>query len=270
MERRQFGHAALKVPTVGLGTWRTFDVRGAVAEANCHRVVDSALAWGANLFDTSPMYGEAERVLADALRGRRDQAFVATKVWSTSRAGGRRQIEQALRWYGGYVDIYQIHNLVAWREFLPILEELKAAGQVGVIGATHYSHRAFPELLTVMRTGRIEQVQIPLNVADRAVEQDVLPMAAELGLGVLVMEPFGSGSLTRRAPSPGQLEPLRAYGVTTWAQALLKWILSDPRVHCVIPATRRPERMRENAAAGEPPWLDEEARTYVGKLAASL
>ena len=81
------------------------------------------------------------------------------------------------------------------------------------------------------------------------------------------MRPFGEGALLRRAPSPARLAPLAPYGVTTWAQALLKWILSDPRVHCAIPATSRAERMTENAAAGSPPWFDDETRDYVRRLA---
>ena len=121
-----------------------------------------------------------------------------------------------------------------------------------------------------MRDPRVRQVQLPYNALDRAAERTLLPLAAELGLGVLVMRPLGEGALVRRAPSAPELAPLAPYGVTTWAQALLKWILSDPRVHCVIPATSRPEHMRENAAAGEPPWLDTEARAYVSRLAGRL
>jgi aryl-alcohol dehydrogenase-like predicted oxidoreductase len=267
METRQLGGTALRVPVVGMGTWRTFDVRGAAAEARCREIVDVALASGANLFDSSPMYGEAEGVLAAALDGRRDAATVATKVWHPSAPLGRGQIERALAWFGRYVDIYQIHNLVGWRQYLPLLEELRDAGTIGVIGATHYSHAAFPELMQVMQTGRIQQVQVPYNAIDRLVEREVLPLAAELGLGVIVMRPFGEGALTRRPPDRARLEPLHPFGVATWGQALLKWILSDARVHSAIPATSRPERMRENAAAGDPPWLDPEAREYVCALA---
>ena len=267
MEMRQLGRTPLRVSVVGMGTWRTFDVHGAAAERRCRQIVDVALDAGATLFDSSPMYGEAERVLATALDGRRDSATVATKVWHPTMPQGRRQIERALAWYGGHVDIYQIHNLVGWRQYLPLLEELQAAGRIGVIGATHYSHAAFPELLGVMETGRVQQVQIPYNAVDRLVEREVLPLAAELGLGVIVMRPFGEGALTRRPPDPAALEPLGRIGVATWGQALLKWILSDERVHTAIPATSRPERMGENAAAGDPPWLDAEAREYVRRLA---
>jgi aryl-alcohol dehydrogenase-like predicted oxidoreductase len=267
MEIRPLGRTGLDVPVVGMGTWQTLDVRGASAEAGARLIVDAALEKGARLFDTSPMYGRAEAVLGRALEGRHSAAVVATKVWTPSPLDGRRQIGEAMDRFGGVVDLYQIHNLVAWPDHLPVLEELRDRGKVRVIGATHYSHGAFGELLRVMRTGRIGQIQIPYNAADRVVEREILPAAEELGLGVLVMRPFGEGALVARSPSPEALRPLERFGVKTWPQALLKWILSDPRVHCAIPATSRPERMRENAAAGDPPWLDAGARQLVEELA---
>ncbi|HST58027.1 MAG TPA: aldo/keto reductase [Longimicrobium sp.] len=268
MEERAFGGSGLTVPAVGMGTWQTLDVRGERDEAARAEVVRAAVDAGTTLFDTSPMYGAAQQVLARALDGMRDRVLVADKVWTPSAAEGREQLRRALAWYGGRVDVYQVHNLVAWREHLPVLEELRARGAVTAVGATHYQHAAFGELMEVMRTGRIQMVQVPYNAADRVVEQRVLPLAEELGLGVMVMQPLGSGALARRSPPARDMEPLAAFGVTTWAQALLKWILSDPRVHCVIPATSRRERAIENAAAGDPPWFDEETREYVARLAA--
>ncbi len=267
MEYRSLGQTGLRVPVVGMGTWRTFDVRGAAEEANARAIVDAALEAGANFFDSSPMYGEAERVLGAALEQRRDQALVATKVWAGTAEEGRVQVERALGFFGGRVDLYQLHNLLAWREQLPILEQLRDAGRVRAIGATHYNSAAFDDLCAVMRTGRIAAIQIPYNPLQREVERTVLPLAAELGLGVVVMRPFAEGGLMRRPPDSAALEPLRPFGVTTWAQALLKWVLSDPRCHVAIPATSRPGRMSENAAAGEPPWFGAEQRTLVAHLA---
>ena len=161
------------------------------------------------------------------------------------------------------MDVYQVHNLVRTRHRLALLRRLRAEGKVRVIGATHYQHSAFPDLLALMRSREIDQIQIPYNARDRLAERELLPAAADLGIGVIVMRPLGEGALVRRAPSPELLAPLAPFGVETWAQALLKFILSDPRVSCVIPATSRPERMAENARAGSPPWFGVEEREYV-------
>ena len=233
----------VEVPCVGMGTWQTFS-------GDRTELVAAALDAGVTLFDSSPMYGEAEQRLGDALRDRRDEAFVATKIWTRSAEEGRRQAEYALGLYG-IVDLYQVHNLVAWREQLALLEELRDAGKVKLIGATHYSPSAFGELEEVMRSGRIDAIQVPYNPREREVEKRILPLAEELGLGVLVMRPFAEGGLTGRVP----------------VDQLLKWVLSDPRCTCAIPATSSQAHLLENARAGEPPWLDPEHRDYVARLA---
>ena len=268
MEYRSLGRrSGLRVPVVGMGTWQTFDVRGHAAEANARAVVDAALAAGASFFDSSPMYGAAERVLGQALEGRREAALVATKVWTPSAEEGRAQAQRALAYFGGRIDLYQVHNLVNWGEQLAQLERLRDEGRVRALGATHYSPSAFGELARVMRSGRISTIQIPYNPLEREVEREILPLAEDLGLGVVVMRPFGEGSLLRRAPSTVQLAPLSLFGVRSWTQALLKWILSDARCSVAIPATSHPERMTENAAAGEPPWFGAEERALVARLA---
>jgi aryl-alcohol dehydrogenase-like predicted oxidoreductase len=254
------------VPAVGMGTWRTFDVRGRDAEARCRAVLDAAYAAGATLFDTSPMYGTAERVLAEAMGARRADALVADKLWTTDDAEAKRQVADALRWYGGRVDIYQVHNLVRLDERLVQLRRMREEGAVRVVGATHYQHAAFPALLSLVTSRAVDQIQIPYNARDRLAERELLPAAADHGVGVIVMRPLGEGALARHAPSAQALAPLAPYGVRTWAQALLKFILSDPRVSCVIPATSSPERMIENAEAGSEPWFGEEEREYVAGL----
>jgi aryl-alcohol dehydrogenase-like predicted oxidoreductase len=267
MERRALGAAGPRVPVVGMGTWQTLDVRGADAEARAGAVVRAALDAGVTVMDSSPMYGESERVLAEALGDRRDDAFVATKVWTPDPREGEAQVERALRSYRGRVELYQVHNLVAWREQLALLERRRDAGEIGTLGATHYSPRAFDELAAVMRSGRIGAIQIPYNPHERDVERTILPLAEELGLGVVVMRPLGGGALGRRAPDLRELAPLREFGVRTWGQALLKWVLSDPRCTVAIPATSRPERLAENAAAGAPPWFGPDERARIERLA---
>lgn len=265
MEERSLGLGRFGVPVVGLGTWRRLE---AAAAAGRHReLVDTAVSVGIRLLDTSPMYGEAERLLAEALTGARERVVVADKVWTPFPEEGKAQVARAVDWYGGRVDLMQIHNLVAWREHLPMLEAERDQGRIGLIGATHYSAAAFAELADLMATGRIDAVQVPYNPAQREVESAILPLAEELGLGVLLMRPFGEGRLVRRPPAEAELAQLRPFGVTTWGQALLKWGLSDPRVHVSLAATAHPERLAENAAAGSPPWFGPEERDYVLRLA---
>ncbi len=267
MEHRVLGQTGLEVPVIGMGTWRTFDIRGETAKRNSRAIVDTALNEGANFFDSSPMYGESEHVLGEALQGRRKSALVATKVWATTRSEGQAQVKRALQYFGGYVDLYQIHNLVNWLEHLAMLEQLRESGQVRAIGATHYSSASFGELRRVMQTGRITAIQIPYNPIQREVEREILPLAADLGLGVVVMRPFAEGALMRRVPSEAELEPLKPFGVTTWSQVLLKWILSDARCHVAIPATTRPQHLLANVQAGTAPWFGPEERELVVRLA---
>ncbi|MBA3384459.1 MAG: aldo/keto reductase [Actinobacteria bacterium] len=258
MEERRLG------PVVGLGTWNTF--KGDLETARA--VVEASVESGVRLFDTSPMYGQAERTLAAALGPRRGESIIATKIWTPDSAEARRQYADQLGWFGGRVELEQVHNLVAWKEYLSWLEAERDEGRIGRVGVTHYASSAFPELARALRTRRFDAVQVPYNPQERECERELLPLAAELGIPVLVMMPLGSGRLVARSRDSAALEPLRPFGVETWAQALLKWALSDERVDAVIPATKRPERVRENAVAGSPPWFGPDERRYVERLAA--
>jgi aryl-alcohol dehydrogenase-like predicted oxidoreductase len=152
---------------------------------------------------------------------------------------------------GGRVDLEQVHNLVGWRDQLAWLEEERAAGRIGSLGATHYAASAFDELEEVMRTGRIDAIQVPYNPVERDAERRILPLAAELDLGVIAMRPLGGGSLARRFD----------------ASELLKWTLADERVHVAIPATSSVVHARTNTAAGAPPWPSPEQRQALVSLA---
>ncbi len=263
LESRAFGTTGLEVPAVGLGTWSTFDVPR-TEEADARLVVQAALDAGTRVMDSSPMYGRAEGVLGRALGDRRDDAIVATKIWSSSVEEGRAQFAAQLGFYGGRIDLLQVHNLVAWREHLTWMEAERDAGRIGMIGATHWNPSAFGELAEVMQTGRIVAIQIPWNPLEREAEQRILPLAEDLGLGVLAMRPYGEGDLLRHTPATEDLEPL---GVASWAEALLRWCLSDPRVHVPIPATRSPDHAAENAAAGDGRVFDADERAMVERLA---
>ena len=216
-----------------MGTWQTFDV-GSEGEARAREVVDVVWEAGTRVFDSSPMYGRAQQVLARALGERRSEAIVATKIWTPSAEEARAQFDEQIGLYGR-VEIEQIHNLVGWREHLPWLEQQRDAGRIDLIGATHYSPSAFDELEDVMRTGRIDAIQIPYNPEERDAETRILPLAAELNLGVIAMRPLGAGALVRRYE----------------ARELLKWTLLDDRVHVAIPATSNPTHAKANAQALE-------------------
>ena len=253
MEERRLG------PVVGLGTWNTFDRDAGLAR----EVVTAALEAGCRVFDSSPMYGGAEHSLSVALEGRREEAVVATKIWTRSLDAGRAQYAQQLAWYGR-VEIEQIHNLVSWRDHVGWLSREHEEGRIGRLGVTHYSPSAFDELAAALRTGRFTIVQLPFNPRERECERELLPLAAELGVAVIAMRPLGAGGLALRSPPH---EVLTELGVETWAQALLKWALSDDRVDIVIPGSRNPDRVRSNAEAGTPPWFDSDQRALVERFA---
>jgi len=256
MEERRLG------PVVGLGTWRTF---GGDENLACD-VVGAAIDAGCRVVDTSPMYGAAEPSLSAALEGRRQEATIATKIWASAVTEGREQLRRQLEWFG-HIELEQVHNLLAWEQHLEWLEEERDAGLIDRLGVTHYDPSAFGELARALRTGRFDAVQLPYNPAERECERELLPLAAELGMAVVAMRPLGAGRLVARDPGPERLAPLREFGIETWAQALLKWALSDERVDVVIPATTKPDRARENAVAGSPPWLGSDERRYVERLA---
>jgi diketogulonate reductase-like aldo/keto reductase len=259
VEERRLG------PVVGLGTWSTFGGDRGLARD----VVGAALDAGVRVFDSSPMYGGAEASLGEALRDLRESATVATKIWASSAEEGQRQYEAQRRFFGR-VELEQVHNLVAWDAHLSWLEAEREEGRIDRLGVTQYASGAFGELERALATGRFDAVQVPLNPLEREAERRILPLAAERELAVVVMEPFGgSGApLLRRSPPPEALEPLRELGIETWAQALLAWVLADPRVDVVIPATSRPERAAENARAGELPALEPDARGLIERMAA--
>jgi diketogulonate reductase-like aldo/keto reductase len=257
VEERRLG------PVIGLGTWNTFD-----SDADAARpVVAGALEAGTRVFDSSPMYHGAERSLGVALEGRRGDAIVATKIWADSLEEGRRQFADQLDWYGGRIEVEQVHNLVLWREHLEWIERERDEGRIGKVGVTHYSPSAFDGLAEALRTKRFEVVQLPYNPWERECERMLLPLAAELGVAVIAMRPVGGSGQDgrrRRELTDGERDAL---GVDTWTQALLKWALADERVDLVIPATRSAEHARENAAAGEGPPFDPEQRALVERLA---
>jgi aryl-alcohol dehydrogenase-like predicted oxidoreductase len=262
MITRRLGRTGLELPVVGIGSWQTFDVEPA-QQGRVDGVLRAAIDAGTTLIDTSPMYGRSEERIADALTSLAGEPLVVTKIWADTAEEGRRQFERHLALYGAPILLEQIHNLRAWSDQLDWLEAERDAGRVRLIGATHYQPSAFGRLADVMRTGRIDVIQIPYNPIEREVERTILPLAAELDIGVLVMRPFSQRALIR----PIDTAALAGLEAGSWSQALLKWILADERVSAVLPATSSPEHARDNAAAGSPPFLDSEQRRLVERLA---
>lgn len=254
MHTRAIPSSGEQLGIIGCGTWQTFDVGSAEEDrkrlADVLRVLFDA---GGSVLDSSPMYGRSEAVAGDLLTrlGAHDKAFVATKVWTRGAGEGVRQMEESMRLLQHpRIELMQIHNLVDWRTHLKTLRAWKEAGRIKYLGITHYTASAFDELEAIMRAEKLDFLQLNYSVDDRAAEARLLPLAAERGIAVLVNQPFGGGGLLRGLAD----KPLPAWaadiGCVSWAQVLLKYVISHPAVTCAIPGTSRPQHMRDNVAAG--------------------
>jgi aryl-alcohol dehydrogenase-like predicted oxidoreductase len=260
MNKRTIPSSGEALPVVGCGTWRTFDVGAdASAQNRLAEVLRVLFAAGGSVIDSSPMYGSSEEV-AGTLLTRLDahgRAFVATKVWTQGREAGIAQMRDSMRLLQQpRIDLMQIHNLVDWRTQLATLRDWKAAGRIRYIGITHYTSGAFGEVETVLRSEKLDFVQINYAANDRDAEARILPLAAQRGVAVIVNQPFGGGSLVsslRGKPLPPWAGEI---GCTSWAQVLLKFVLAQPAVTCVIPGTGRPEYMLDNVQAGDGAYPD--------------
>ena len=266
----------LQVMPIGLGTARTFDVTGRERMKVRRQILEVCAVQDVNFVDTSPMYGRAEEVLGVVSDGSLQNLQWATKVWCRGRENGEVQIARSFRRLRtNYISVLQIHNLVDWQAHLPTLERLKEEQKIGLIGITHHLSSHYPEMIEIMKGGQVDTIQIPYNVFERSCEEHILPLAQELGIGVIVMKPLDAGTLAkgkgfrfvqrfaRRLRHKPDLSPLVEFGIKTWGQALLSWVLADPRVSVVIPATRRPDRITENAAVAALPLLPQELREYI-------
>lgn len=238
------------IPAVGLGTWITFNVgKDNVARDACAEVMRAFFAAGGRLIDSSPMYGSSQDVIGHGLRklGKPESLFSADKVWISSGARGPGQIETSRqRWGVPRFDLLQVHNLLSWEEHLPTLLQMKADGQLRYVGITTSEGRRHREVERIMASQRIDFVQVTYNVLDREVEARILPLARERGIGVIVNRPFREGALIHQV----ERHPLPAWaaeiGCTSWAQFLLKFIVTHPDVTCAIPATSKVAHAQEN------------------------
>ena len=254
-----------RIPVVGLGTWLTFDVREAAARRARGDILGAFLAAGGRLVDSSPMYGAAEDVVGEqSSRLGNPPLFSATKVWTVGGLTGRRQMENSFRlWRTRRIDLMQVHNLLDWEAHWPTLRAWKDEGRLRYIGITTSHGRRHGDLVKIMRRERLDFVQVSYSLADRDAEVDILPVAAERGVAVIVNRPFDGGALfgTRTArPLPGWG---REIGCVSWAEAFLKWIAAHPAVTCAIPATSQLAHLEENMRALAGPLPDEAMRRRI-------
>jgi diketogulonate reductase-like aldo/keto reductase len=258
MQVRSIPSTGEQLPVIGCGTWRGFDVRAGQRE-RLGEVLDVLFETGGSVIDSSPMYGAAEAAVGDLLESmnRRAKAFLATKVWTRGRQSGLNQMQRSFELLrDDVIDLMQIHNLVDWETQIESIRALKSEGRIRYVGITHYTASAHDELEAVMRSETLDFVQLNYAIDDRAAEQRLLPLAAERGIAVLVNRPFGGGGLLRRLSSRPLPRVAMDLGCESWAQLLLKFILADAAVTCVIPGTGNPAHMRDNVAAGREPLPD--------------
>lgn len=260
------------IPLVGLGSWITFNVgNDRAARAECAAVMREFFAAGGRMIDSSPMYGSAQDVIGDGLQqiGQPARLFAADKVWTSS--DGPAQIAASRRkWRIPRFDLLQVHNLLAWEQHLPTLLAMKKEGQLRYVGITTSEGRRHADILKIMAGQSIDFVQVTYNAVDREVEQRILPLARERGIAVIVNRPFRQGELTetlRRHPLPPWAAEI---GCASWAQVLLKFVVSHPDVTCAIPATSQIAHVRENMAAASGTMPDAAFRKRISAHVARL
>jgi diketogulonate reductase-like aldo/keto reductase len=242
------------LPVVGLGTYQSFDVGAGASERDpLKEVLRLFVQQGGKLVDSSPMYGPSESVVGDlaAELGIIGRLFMATKVWTSGRDAGIRQMEESLRRMKvPRMDLMQIHNLMDWKTHLGTLQQWKAAGRIRYIGITHYHSGAYAELERLMRTKDFEFVQFNYSIAEREAEERILPLARDLGIAVIVNRPFAQASLFSRVRGKELPAWAAEFDCKSWGQFFLKYIISHPAVTCVIPATGKPNHLLDNMMAG--------------------
>jgi diketogulonate reductase-like aldo/keto reductase len=267
MNTRPIPSSGERLPVVGCGTYVGFDAEpGTAAYGELPGVLQALFDAGGSVVDSSPMYGRAERTVGELLEAARarDRAFIATKVWTTSREGGIEQMTQSMNLLKARpIDLMQIHNLVDWQTHLATLKDWKQQGKIRYLGVSHYTPSAYPRLEAVMRDQPLDFVQLNYSVDEREAEARLLPLAAERGIAIIVNRPFGGGGLLGRLlkrPLPPWAAELDC---TSWAQVLLKFVLGHPAVTCVIPGTGRARHMLDNARAGSGPLPDQAMRQRI-------
>jgi diketogulonate reductase-like aldo/keto reductase len=263
-----------KLPVIGLGTWRTFDVE---LTSDTRRQLEDVLSlfvkFGGRVIDSSPMYGQAEEVIGDltATLRIRDKLFLATKVWTRGKESGIGSMERSMdRLRTKRIDLMQVHNLVDVHTHLATLREWKEQGRIRYLGITHYESSAFGEVEKIMRSEKLDFVQINYSLMEREAEERVLPLAQERGIAVIVNRPFGGGDLFARARAKQLPEWAVQFDCRSWAQFFLKWIVAHRTVTCAIPATNNPRHLEDNMQGGIGQLPDAKMCQRMVEIASSL
>ena len=253
-----------RLPMVGVGTSRTFDVRlGSESRARLHEVLKVMADAGGTVIDSSPMYGAAERVSGELLAdlGARDKYFIATKVWTSGREAGITQMKRSLALFKtDKIELMQVHNLVDWRTQLKTVQQWKAEGIFKYVGVTHYTSGAFDQLASILRREKVDFLQIPYSITDREAERVLFPLCQERGVALITHRNFGGGYFFRRLRGTKLPGWAADYDITSWAQYLLKFVLAHPANTCVIPGTSKVRHMLDNVQAGMGRMPDAKAR----------
>jgi diketogulonate reductase-like aldo/keto reductase len=271
MLTRKIPSTGESLPVIGMGTWQTYDVGASAQErAPLVEVMRVFSEGGGRLVDSSPMYGNSEQVVGDvtAQLSLRPKLFVATKVWTSGQASGVRQMEESMRKLRvDKLDLMQVHNLVDVHTHLATLAEWKREGRVRYVGITHYTASGHDDVAKLLEQKRLDFVQINYSAAERDAERRVLEVAQKRGVAVIANRPFaGGGLLSRlgRKPLPAFASELEC---ESWAQLLLKFVVSHPAVTCAIPATSKAAHMRDNVVAGLAPMPDSALREKIAEAA---
>ena len=271
--RRPIPSSGERIPAVGLGTWQTFDVGSSPKErAPLEQVLSRFAELGGRVVDTSPMYGRAEEVVGDlaAKLGLTESLFLATKVWTRGREAGTGQMETSERLLRKKrLDLIQVHNLLDAGAHLATLREWKARGRIRYVGVTHYTASAYGDLARLLRKEPLDFVQVNVSPVEAEAEKTILPLARERGVAVLANRPFGGGTALRRLAGTPLPPWAPEAGCASWAQIFLKWILANPAITCVIPATSKVRHLEENMAAAEGALPDEALRSRMAGAIAS-
>ena len=263
MLTRRIPSSGEEIGVVGLGTHQSFDTRLSSPErTNLTEVLDLLFGAGGSIIDSSPMYGRAESVVGELLQqmGARRKSWIATKVWTRGKEKGIRKMTASLaRLRTDNIELMQVHNLIDCDDHLDTLRGWKAEGRIRYIGITHYTSSALGELMGYLKQGGIDFVQFPYSIVDRGAENGFLAKCADMGVATMVNRPLEKGSLIHRAR--GALPDFAAeIGCRSWSEYFLKYLLADPAITCVIPATGNPDHMRENLRAGVGEMPDRDLR----------